>query len=290
MSESTPPRPKPKKVLVVTAHPDPLSLNAALARFAVEELRTAGHEVRVSDLYAMKWKAVVDADDFPEHVAAGRPDVLGTSQRATPAGRLAPEIAAEQEKLRWADAVILQFPMWWFGAPAILKGWFDRVFTAGFAYGPKVAPPYTEGPLGGRRALVSVTVGARETSFSDRARSTLPGDRDRLSDRGFRYWSGPRPTCYCRAQPDRGVPDVRTGARTSLAGRRGHADEEADPGGFGCCRRPVGLPADPGGSRRAGSVDRGDGRGSGGRSHPLNRSCGPTPQRLEPTRGMGCFT
>ncbi|MFI6846733.1 NAD(P)H-dependent oxidoreductase [Kitasatospora sp. NPDC050467] len=60
-------------------------------------------------------------------------------------------MAAEQEKVLWSDAVVLQFPMWWFSAPAIMKGWIDRVFTAGFGYGPAVPPPYGEGALAGRR-------------------------------------------------------------------------------------------------------------------------------------------
>ncbi|GAA4936001.1 NAD(P)H-dependent oxidoreductase [Streptomyces coeruleoprunus] len=159
---------QPKKILVVTAHPEPRSLNAALTAFAVRHLRAAGHQVRVSDLYAMKWKAQVDADDFPDHADGGRLDVLAGHERATLAGRLTPDVAAEQEKVVWSDAVVLQFPLWWFSVPAILKGWFDRVFTNGFAHGPAVPPPYSEGALGGRRALVSVTVGARESAFSDR--------------------------------------------------------------------------------------------------------------------------
>ncbi|ARZ69041.1 NAD(P)H-dependent oxidoreductase [Streptomyces sp. HU2014] len=174
MTETTPRQ--PKKILVVSAHPEPRSLNAALTTFAVDHLRAAGHEVRVSDLYAMKWKAAVDADDFPGHTADRPLHVMAESERATLAGRLTPDIAAEQEKVRWSDAVVLQFPMWWFSAPAILKGWIDRVFTAGFGYGPAVPPPYSEGALAGRRALVSVTAGARESSFSDR------GIHGRLAD------------------------------------------------------------------------------------------------------------
>lgn len=165
-----------KKILIVSAHPDPRSLNASLTTFAAEHLRAAGHEVRISDLYAMKWKATVDADDFPDRPADQRLAVMADSERATLDGRLAADIAAEQEKVLWSDAVIFQFPMWWFSAPAILKGWIDRVFTAGFAYGPAVPPPYSEGPLAGRRALISVTAGARGTAFSDR------GIHGRLSD------------------------------------------------------------------------------------------------------------
>ncbi|ARX88408.1 NAD(P)H dehydrogenase [Streptomyces alboflavus] len=180
MNATTPPAPSspstPQKILIVSAHPDGDSLNASLTDFAAGHLRAAGHEVRVSDLYAMKWKATVGADDFPDHGADERLHVMAASEEATLAGRLSADVAAEQEKVRWADAVVLQFPMWWFSPPAILKGWIDRVFTAGFGYGPKVPPPYSEGPLAGRRALVSVTAGARETSFSDR------GIHGRLAD------------------------------------------------------------------------------------------------------------
>jgi NAD(P)H dehydrogenase (quinone) len=165
-----------KKILVVSAHPEPRSLTASLTSFAVDRLRTAGHEVQVSDLYAMKWKATVDADDFPDHPADRRLEVLAAHEEATLSGRLHADIAAEQEKLLRADAVILQFPLWWFSVPAILKGWFDRVFTFGFAHGPDLPPPYSEGALAGRRALVSVTIGASEPSLSER------GVHGRLSD------------------------------------------------------------------------------------------------------------
>ncbi|MEU6487431.1 NAD(P)H-dependent oxidoreductase [Streptomyces sp. NPDC046887] len=164
---STTPTTRPRKVLVVSAHPEADSLTASLADFAVQRLRGAGHEVRVSDLYAMKWKAVVDADDFPDHPPRDSGGVLAAAGEATLAGRLSPDVAAEQEKLVWADAVVLQFPLWWFSVPAILKGWMDRVFTFGFSHGPEFTP-FGGGGLGGRRALLAVTAGAREPAFSDR--------------------------------------------------------------------------------------------------------------------------
>ncbi|MDT0442377.1 NAD(P)H-dependent oxidoreductase [Streptomyces johnsoniae] len=157
-----------KNVLIVSVHPEPRSLNASLTAFAAEELHAAGHRVRQSDLYAMKWKAGVDADDFPDHSPADRLEVMAVSGRATAAGRLSQDIAAEQEKLRWADAVILQFPMWWFSVPAVMKGWIDRVFTYNFGYGGKDMPRYGDGTLAGRRAMLSMTIGAREQAFSRR--------------------------------------------------------------------------------------------------------------------------
>ncbi|WP_304503179.1 NAD(P)H-dependent oxidoreductase [Alicyclobacillus sp. SO9] len=66
-----------------------------------------------------------------------------------------------------ADALILQFPLWWFGMPAILKGWIDRVFAYGLAYGYRGEGNryrYGDGGLSGKRAILSVTVGDRITA------------------------------------------------------------------------------------------------------------------------------
>ncbi|WP_165985090.1 NAD(P)H-dependent oxidoreductase [Streptomyces sp. YIM 98790] len=220
MTEATPRQ--RKKILVVSAHPEPRSLNAALAAFAAGHLRAAGHEVRVSDLYAMKWKAAVDADDFPgQTLEPGRgPAVMTASERATLAGRLSPDIMAEQEKVRWSDAVILQFPMWWFSVPAILKGWIDRVFTCGFGYGPAVPPPYGGGALAGRRALVSVTAGARASAFSDR------GIHGRLADllhplqHGLFWFTGMAPLEPFAVYEANEVPAERFAQARQAYGRR----------------------------------------------------------------------
>ncbi|WP_376740133.1 NAD(P)H-dependent oxidoreductase [Gordonia paraffinivorans] len=83
------------------------------------------------------------------------------------------EVRAEQRKLLAADLVVLQFPLWWYGMPAILNGWVDRVFESGFAY--HVPDPetgrmlkYGRGGLEGRRALVVVSAGDRAGSLSPR--------------------------------------------------------------------------------------------------------------------------
>lgn len=159
-------------VLWVFAHPDSRSLNGALRDTARRALNDGGHALRESDLYAMEWNPVVGPDDFG-HDPAERLRVPAATKRARSAGTMAPDIVAEQEKLAWADTVVVQFPLWWYGLPAILKGWFDRVFTMGFAFG--IQDPgtgrtlrYGEGPLAGRRALAVTTVGARESSVGPR--------------------------------------------------------------------------------------------------------------------------
>jgi NAD(P)H dehydrogenase (quinone) len=161
------------KALIVYAHPEPRSLNGSLKDLAVSTLTAAGHEVRVSDLYAMNWKAVVDAADFGPEVSSPL-KVASDSGRAFDSGTLTPDVLAEQEKLLWADLVVFQFPLWWYAMPAILKGWVDRVFTYHFAYGvgehsdTKYGERFGEGTLAGRRALLSVTAGGPESHYAAR--------------------------------------------------------------------------------------------------------------------------
>lgn len=138
---------------------------------AIAVLQRESHEVQVSDLYAMKWKAVADADDFPERDRSLPLEYMTASGAAYEQGTQAQDIAVEQEKLKWADAVVFQFPIWWFGFPAILKGWVDRVFAFKFAYGYKNAGNtyrYGDGALAGKRGLLSVTVGGPEVDYGPR--------------------------------------------------------------------------------------------------------------------------
>jgi len=161
-------------VLIVYAHPEPRSLNGSLKDFAVARLEAAGHTVRVSDLYAMRWKPLVDTGDDLDHEAGSRFDPSAASKRAFAAGRQSADIAGEQDKLRWADALVLQFPLWWFSMPAILKGWIDRVYAYGFAYGVgehsdrRWGERYGQGTMRGKRAMLIVTTGGWESHYSSR--------------------------------------------------------------------------------------------------------------------------
>jgi NAD(P)H dehydrogenase (quinone) len=161
------------RYLIVFAHPEKRSLNAALKDHAVTTLVEHGHDVEVSDLYAMGFKAVANAEDFPARDAEARLVYHRASGEAYATGLQSPDIAAEQAKLLRAEIVVLQFPLWWFSMPAILKGWIDRVFAHGFAIGvPKPGTRqwlrYGEGTLAGRKAMLAVTTGGREAQFSER--------------------------------------------------------------------------------------------------------------------------
>ncbi len=154
-------------VLIVHAHPEPQSFTAALRDQALETLQAQGHAVQVSDLYAMQWNPVASAEDFsardnPDYLVYALEQRLGVKTQS-----LAPDIQEELDKLLWADLLILNFPIYWFSVPAILKGWIDRVLVSGVCYGGKRF--YDQGGLAGKKALVSVTLGGREHMFGEDA-------------------------------------------------------------------------------------------------------------------------
>lgn len=151
---------------IVYANPDPKSLSASLRDDAVQTLEGLGHTVTVSDLYAMNWKAVADYGDLGPGAEG---TYMAASARAFANDSFAEDIKAEQARLLAADAVILQFPLWWFTVPAIMKGWIDRVLSLGFGFGENRRwPRYGDGTLAGKRAMVIVTAGAAEEHLSDR--------------------------------------------------------------------------------------------------------------------------
>ncbi|MNN38286.1 Glutathione-regulated potassium-efflux system ancillary protein KefF [compost metagenome] len=115
----------------------------------------------------MNWNPVASAEDFAERA---NPDYLvyALEQREGVKSRsIAADIQQELDKLLWADLVIFNFPIYWFSAPAILKGWFDRVLVSGVCYGGKRF--YDQGGLAGKKALVTVTLGGRDHMFGDGA-------------------------------------------------------------------------------------------------------------------------
>lgn len=144
-------------VLVVTAHDDPKSLVAALHNTALGVLERAGHTVSVTELYQLGFNPVASMLDF-EIRSSEYANYMFEQQRTVNTGtKFSPDIAGEMEKITQADLVIIHFPLWWGSVPAIVKGWVDRVFAMGFAWGPENR--YEKGLLRGKRVLVTVSAG-----------------------------------------------------------------------------------------------------------------------------------
>jgi NAD(P)H dehydrogenase (quinone) len=146
-------------VLIVYAHPSgPQAFGAAMLRRSVEELETLGHQVRVSDLYEMGFNPIASEADFKERRFPNFLQYDREQKYSTEHHTYSDDIAAEIEKLVWCDFLIVQFPIWWFSMPAMLKGWVDRVFVNGLIYGK--GKRYDTGGLKGRRAMVVATTSA----------------------------------------------------------------------------------------------------------------------------------
>lgn len=150
-------------VLIVHAHPEPGSFTAAMKNLAVDVWRGQGHEVSVSDLYAQNFNPVASAEDFNER-ANEHYLVYALEQRHnSKQGSLAADIQAELEKVQRADLIIFNFPIYWFGMPAILKGWIDRVFISGYCYGGRRI--YDQGGLRGKSAMLAISLGGQRHMF-----------------------------------------------------------------------------------------------------------------------------
>jgi NAD(P)H dehydrogenase (quinone) len=153
------------RVLIVHAHHEARSFNNAMTREAVAALREAGHESIVSDLYAMRFDPVSDRRNFLHMADASRLRQQTEETYASAHDGYVSELQAEMDKLQWCEVMILQFPLWWLGMPAILKGWVDRVFAVGRAYGG--GRWFEHGVLSGRRAMCAITVGGTKQLYSE---------------------------------------------------------------------------------------------------------------------------
>ncbi|WP_065257341.1 NAD(P)H-dependent oxidoreductase [Pseudomonas bananamidigenes] len=150
-------------VLIVHTHPEPGSFTTAMKDLAVQVMAGQGDEVIVSDLYAQNFNPVASAEDFnqranPEYLVYALEQRHNSKQ-----GSLAADIQAELDKVQWADLIIFSFPIYWFGMPAILKGWIDRVFISGYCYGGRRI--YDLGGLRGKSAMLAISLGGQRHMF-----------------------------------------------------------------------------------------------------------------------------
>jgi len=163
-------------VLIVHAHPEAQSFCAAMKDLAHDTLTAAGHQVRVSDLYAMNWNPVASAADFGTRHDADYLVYALEQRHAHRQQSLCADIAGELDKLLWADLLVLNFPLFWCSVPAMLKGWLDRVLISGVCYGGLRF--YDRGGLAGKRALLSFTLGGQAHMFADE--QAIHGELDTL--------------------------------------------------------------------------------------------------------------
>eukprot|EP00826_Nyctotherus_ovalis_P048651 TRINITY_DN5753_c0_g2_i1.p1 TRINITY_DN5753_c0_g2~~TRINITY_DN5753_c0_g2_i1.p1 ORF type:complete len:211 (+),score=47.62 TRINITY_DN5753_c0_g2_i1:69-701(+) len=109
---------KGKKVLVVYTHPNPKSFSHAILETTLEALKAKNYEIMVRDLHEIKFNPILT-----------RADIDAMKEKKMPK-----DIEEEQKYISWCDTIIFVHPLWWGSLPAMLKGYFDRVFAKGFAY------------------------------------------------------------------------------------------------------------------------------------------------------------
>jgi len=155
-----------KKVLIIHAHPESQSFCSSLKNEAVSFFQSQGAEVQVSDLYTMGFNPVGDKHDF---IQLQHPDFFKYQMEQVHAYQnnlFTPEVKAEMDKLEWCDTLIFNFPLWWFGLPAILKGWVDRVFAMGLVYGAGKGV-YENGTYKNKTAFLTLTTGGPEMAYGN---------------------------------------------------------------------------------------------------------------------------
>lgn len=155
-------------VLIVYAHHEPSSFTAAMKNLAVEALTHQGHQVVVSDLYAQGFNPLAQKWDFVTTSGEHFNYMLEQKHAAKLDMSFAPDITGELEKMAAADLVIIIAPIWWSGVPAILKGWFDRVFAMGVTWDS--GKIFEQGMLRGKQAIFAGPAGAPAAYYKEDGR------------------------------------------------------------------------------------------------------------------------
>ncbi len=109
------------KVLAIVSHPRRESLTFSVAERVVQGLTDAGHEVEMADLYGEEFHPVLHEPDEPDW--------------DDPNKQYSARVQREMERIRRNDGLVFIFPLWWYSLPAIAKGYIDRTWNYGFAYG-----------------------------------------------------------------------------------------------------------------------------------------------------------
>jgi NAD(P)H dehydrogenase (quinone) len=132
------------KILLVFCHPDPESYGATLAQAARTSLEDAGHEVRLTDLYAEGFDPVFSLEEKKSYLP-------NTAYNLS-------LVQSHVDSLQWADGLVVCYPTWYYGPPAMLKGWLERVWLPGVTFAiPSKKGKTAEGKLKNIKVFVGIT-------------------------------------------------------------------------------------------------------------------------------------
>ncbi|WP_350288884.1 NAD(P)H-dependent oxidoreductase [uncultured Croceitalea sp.] len=154
------------KVLIIHAHENPDSFCSAMTKTIKRVLEEKGNTVTISDLYAKEFNAAGGKKDFTKLSDVEYYKYASEQLSAHNSNSFIPNLKVEMNALLEADVLVFNFPLWWFGMPAILKGWVDRVFAYGFAYGGEYGF-FNTGRFKGKKAFLSITTGSPEEMYTE---------------------------------------------------------------------------------------------------------------------------
>jgi NAD(P)H dehydrogenase (quinone) len=157
------------KNLIVYAHPNEKSFCAAIKDVVIAASREKKLDVELRDLYQLGFNPVLSSGDFV----------------SLNSGKIPQDIAQEQSYIQQSEIVTFIYPIWWTGLPAMIKGYFDRVFSYGFAY--KVGEKGIEGLLKNKKVIVFNTTG---TPYDVYEKSGMIEAIKKTSDTGIFVFSG----------------------------------------------------------------------------------------------------
>lgn len=127
-----------KKILIINGHPDPASYNHALADAYYQGLAKTGAEIMRINIAELQFNPNLE---------------FGYRMRT----ELEPDLLDAIAKMKAADHLVWVFPMWWYGYPAVMKGFIDRTFLPGITYQPIAGSPFPKKLLKGKTARIIVT-------------------------------------------------------------------------------------------------------------------------------------
>jgi len=132
------------RLLIVFCHPSHESYGAALLARTMDTLRAAGHDLRLRDLYAEGFDPVLSRTEWDRYLSDPSANIAGLRDHV--------------DDLRWAEGLIVIYPTWYYGLPAMMKGWLDRVWLPGVSFEiPRTKTSRPTGKLTNIRQFVGIT-------------------------------------------------------------------------------------------------------------------------------------
>ena len=142
-------------IYIVFAHPSQRSFTYRVLQSFTEGLKERGHTFEIGDLYEMAFETDLDAHEYARETGLD------------PGAPVPVDVRAEHQKIENADAITFIYPVWWSDCPAKLKGWFDRVWSYGYAYSYDESGAHSTGEIDIDRALVICPAGHTEEHLEE---------------------------------------------------------------------------------------------------------------------------